>query len=159
MIINPNLPYGFVVFCDDVRHEITGKDTVVGAYGPQMMFRVQPPVSIPQLSVITWYRFAAENAPSSVEFRLVYETEGGETTTLDSATIDLSDRDFHQVPSNFVDKHALSYSEVRNLAHVRNLTFTQAGRLKSRIYFDDNELRVGTLGVSFQDAVGITELK
>lgn len=49
MIIRPKPPFGFSVFCDDVREEASGKVTLVGTYSGAMMVNGQTPLTIPML--------------------------------------------------------------------------------------------------------------
>jgi len=50
-IVNPTLPGGHVLFCDDIREEVTGKITYIGSYTNVMFVRVLP-ATIPQFCIV-----------------------------------------------------------------------------------------------------------
>lgn len=49
------------VFCDDARHEVNGKVTLVGCYGPDMLIGSFPAV-LPKL-VVNWHALAPLDKP------------------------------------------------------------------------------------------------
>lgn len=49
MIIRPKPPFGYTVFCDDIREESSGKVTLVGSYSGSMIVNGQTPLMIPML--------------------------------------------------------------------------------------------------------------
>lgn len=153
MITNPTLPYGFAIFCDDVRNEINGKTTFVGTYSQKLFFHGAPPAGLPLLSVCTWYRFAPTEVPLSLEFRLVYEAVSGEETLLQSVIIELPEEKPEIAPLKVSDEHAQRYLELRHIAQLRDVHFTEPGRLKVRVYDGDREVRIGTLHVEFVEPV------
>ena len=53
-------PYGITTFCDDIRHEVQNKLTLVGCYGPELLVGANPPVAIPKLGVFVQARFPPE---------------------------------------------------------------------------------------------------
>lgn len=42
-------PYGSVVFCDDIREEVSGKVTLVGCYGADLVVGGEVPAILPKL--------------------------------------------------------------------------------------------------------------
>lgn len=153
MIINPSLPHGFVIFCDDVREEVSGKTTIVGAYGQDLVFQSAAPATLSQIAVSTWYRLSPDRMPTAVEFRLVYETEAGEESILNSMTFDLDQSMFPQMPQQSQsDPNSTPFWELRHVSRHEHVTFLQPGRLKCRVHFDGNEVRIGTLKVSFLES-------
>ncbi len=42
-------PYGFTLFCDDLREEVGGKTTYVGVYGDAMYVKPELPFQLPKL--------------------------------------------------------------------------------------------------------------
>lgn len=49
------------IFCDDARHEVNGKVTLVGCYGPDMLVNAFPAV-LPKL-VVNWHALAPLEKP------------------------------------------------------------------------------------------------
>jgi len=48
-------PFGYTVFCDDIRNEIGGKTTLVGVYAGDLVLQSPLPASIPRLGVSLVY--------------------------------------------------------------------------------------------------------
>lgn len=44
-------PHGYTLFCEDVRHEVDGKITMVGVLGAEIVLQADLPSTLPQLSV------------------------------------------------------------------------------------------------------------
>lgn len=49
MIITPKVPFGHVIFCDDVREEVSNKFTLVGVYAGSIFVSGQSPFVLPLL--------------------------------------------------------------------------------------------------------------
>ena len=148
MIINPRLPTGFVIFSDDLRQEVTGKIIIVGAYSHDMIFTQPPPVILPQLVASIWYRLSPEEVPSSIEFRVVFETADEEPAVFYSHLLDLTKEELPTgAPSP--DANAVPYLEITHVAQLSNLVIAKPGSLRVRAYFDDNEVRLGTIMLNF----------
>ena len=47
------------------------------------------------------------------------------------------------------DLHPLPHYELFQIMQLGSVTFAEPGRLKCRAYYDDNEVRIGTLRVGF----------
>lgn len=48
-------PFGYVIFCDDVRNEVDGKTTIVGAYGADIVFGIPLPVTLGKFAMVVKY--------------------------------------------------------------------------------------------------------
>ena len=48
-------PFGYTIFCDDIRHEISGKTTFVGIYAGEMILHVPLPAIYPKLCLAIHY--------------------------------------------------------------------------------------------------------
>ncbi|GAN94051.1 hypothetical protein Gbth_044_008 [Gluconobacter thailandicus F149-1 = NBRC 100600] len=46
-----NTPFGTSIFCDDVRHEVDNKFSLVGCYGSQMLLNGSAPLKLPTFAV------------------------------------------------------------------------------------------------------------
>ena len=145
MIINPNFPSGYVVFCDDVRQEITGKTTQVGIYNGHMILFGSTPVVLPQLCAVITLRFL----PPKVSFRpifkifqtgreeAIYELEG-EVTPVEAL------EENTPLP---VDDGLIRFHSFYVLAQLQGLTITEACSLKVRAFIGQDEIRLGTLQI------------
>jgi hypothetical protein len=147
MIVNPTLPNGFVLFCDDVRQEVTGKTIFVGAYQHEMIFHASPPITIAILAASIWYRFSPADVPPRVEFRIVFENKAGERTVLYTNVADLTAP--AEVPPPPTDPNIQPYMEVHHVARMAQIVIPEAGLIRARVYVGDDEVRLGTLEASF----------
>jgi hypothetical protein len=75
MLILPTNPSGFSIFCDDIRYEMSGKQTYIGVYDGSMRIASSAPATIPQLCVLTNMRFDQENLPRTVTLKIIFEDE------------------------------------------------------------------------------------
>ncbi len=61
-----------VLYCDDIRHEITGKTTLVGVYGSVMFVR-EFPAMLPQLCVAVWVMLPFGAPPKSLRIKVLFD--------------------------------------------------------------------------------------
>ncbi|HVU31398.1 MAG TPA: hypothetical protein VHE36_13455 [Sphingomicrobium sp.] len=62
-VINPRLPSGYTIFCDDIRQEYNGKLTFVGAYADTLIINGPLPALLPKFCAMIVYR----EEPTSLE--------------------------------------------------------------------------------------------
>jgi hypothetical protein len=70
VIVGPKLPSGNVIFCDDIRLEASGKQTIVGMYGSEMYIQASGVAEIPFLYVIMRLMDDPDSYPRKVSFRV-----------------------------------------------------------------------------------------
>jgi len=51
----PREPFGWCLFCDDVRNEAGGKVSYMGVYGADIVFAQPLPVVVPQFAIVANY--------------------------------------------------------------------------------------------------------
>jgi hypothetical protein len=78
-------PFGYVIFCDDVREEVGGKLTIVGAYGADMVIAAILPVTIAKFAMVVKYfeRPGESTEPVRIEVYFPGDEEGKPATALD----------------------------------------------------------------------------
>jgi hypothetical protein len=78
-------PFGYVIFCDDVRSEVDGKTTIVGAYGSDIVFGVPLPVTVGKFAlVIKYFEMPGEsNEPVKIEVHFPWDVEGMPAVAVD----------------------------------------------------------------------------
>lgn len=132
----PN-PYGVTIFCDDVREEVSGKQTLVGVYGPELHYTGVFPARLPVL-----WSFVRVSVPGSEEFAnfdyVIKKEVDDKEITLVSFThpIDIKKLD----DSDKVTTIGLSIS-------IPDIQLEKDCRILSRGYFDDKEVKLGSLNV------------
>jgi hypothetical protein len=140
MIINPSLPGGYTIFCDDIRHEVSGKETLVGTYTNVMYVKGAPPFKLPKVCMAVVF----------IE----------ETDSLEPVTIKVFfPGDDDDAPSAFMEyqpqpelipppSEEFQMREARMLLELPNAEIKQFGRFRVRAYRGDDEIRLGTLLVA-----------
>lgn len=75
MIILPQRPSGYTIFCDDVREEITGKMTFVGVYSGSLVVKALTPLQLPVLCCNVTVALEEQGLPNGgrLEVRKLYE--------------------------------------------------------------------------------------
>ncbi len=149
MIINPSLPYGYVIFCDDVRHEMSGKVTLVGMYHANMTIFGEAPATIAQMFIATSLRVDPVELP--VDGRInIFDPD---------AERPIFETDFH-IPAEAmtinpypfpIDEGSVRYTEIVLYIPLRNVTVSKDTRLKVRAIIGDDEIRLGTLAITFAE--------
>ncbi|MDX2220816.1 MAG: hypothetical protein SF172_17480 [Burkholderiales bacterium] len=76
--------YGVTVFCDDIRHEVNGKMTLVGCYASELNFSGPPPGILPTFAALVNLRFPRESHFETLTLH-VTKIEGGDSTEIFSA--------------------------------------------------------------------------
>lgn len=144
MIIQPQFPTGFVIFCDDFREELGGKNTIVGTYGGEMTVFGVTPTYVPMLSVIVRYRDDPTTFPKLITFKISKETKSRKEVLVES-TINAP-----ALPSEFefpetTEPESKKFIEIQFVAKLAALEITEQCDLRVRAYVGDDEVRLGTL--------------
>ncbi|MDE0970443.1 MAG: hypothetical protein OSA51_13780 [Octadecabacter sp.] len=141
-------PYGTTIFCDNIRHEVNGKMTLVGCYASKLNFSGPPPSNLPTFAALINLRIPANVTFKRVSLR-VLKIEGDKETNILEIDIDTEKEASHLTASNDDEDD----SKVVNMTFPcqwEPLPFSKAGFIKVRAYLDyDREIRLGVLGVNF----------
>lgn len=139
-IINPTLPSGYVIFCDDIRHEVTGKTTFVGAYSVVMFINGTLPTVLPRICLAIAYR-EEQDSLEDVTIKVFFPGDEDESPT---ASFDLKPQaDMIPPPTD-----EFMMREYRLYLDLPGITLKQEGRIKVRAYRGDAEIRLGSLTVA-----------
>jgi hypothetical protein len=66
----PIVPYGTVIFCDDIRDEVGGKVSHMGVYQRHLYVHGDFPFSLPKFGMVLTYADDIDEAPEEVEFQI-----------------------------------------------------------------------------------------
>lgn len=145
-------PYGITTFCDDIRHEINGKLTLVGCYASSLNFNGPPPGRLPTFAALINLRVPTHIQFEKISLRVI-KVEGSEETIILEAEVENSKELSEVPPENTLDSQG--EGKVVLMAFPCQWTpmkFSKAGQVKVRAYLDnDREVRLGTLSVVFAD--------
>ncbi len=145
-IIPLSLPYGFVIFCDDIREEVRGKLTIVGVYGAEMTIFGAAPVVLPKLCVAIRFRDDPDTLPKKITFTITKET-ATETELLSETPLDAP-----SLPEEFefpesIGSDGTKFIEIGFNAEITGLMFTDKTTIRVRAIIDEEEYRLGALTV------------
>jgi hypothetical protein len=146
VIVNPSFPSGFVVFCDDVRQEVTGKVTMVGVYTGQMMLTGNLPVVLPQICAVTTFRLAPPTEQIKPIIRLFRSGQDEPLFEMEADIPAAQPSDFPPTPTD-QDPDAVKFLQMIITAQVQNLVITEPCTLKVRAFVGDDEIRLGALQI------------
>ena len=67
-----NLPYAYVTYCDDIRHEVDGKFSLMGVYGKNLLVFGDFPITLPKFIIVINYLDDPDNPPDSIKIRVYF---------------------------------------------------------------------------------------
>jgi len=138
VIIDPTLPSGHTLFCDDIRQEVGGKVSYIGIYAG-VMFVNEIPAQLSKLCLAITYRDSIE-ANGTVTIRVIYEVDG-EDQILTEADCELQGE--LALPTN--DEFRML--EMRLFIQIAPFQITNEGKLKVRVFKGEDKIRIGALEV------------
>ncbi|MFF8802271.1 MULTISPECIES: DUF6941 family protein [Bacteria] len=139
---------GDVIFCDDIRHEITGKAILVGAYGATLRTSGDLPFTIDRLVLACRLYIPAANIPKQAKF-LVYYPQSKEAPDFESELNmpeQLSVEKLALIPraeDRFEPRFQMSFQ-----IELEKIDIEIEGFIRVRAILDDEYVRVGDLRVS-----------
>ena len=146
MIINPSLPGGHVIFCDDIRHELNGKITFVGVYSNIMYINGTLPVTLPKVCMGIVYR-EEQDSLEPVTIKAFMPSGGGEETLIMEV---IYEPQAEMIPP---PTDEFTFREARFLLEVPNFAVVEEGRILVRAYRGDDEIRLGRLDIILNPAL------
>lgn len=155
MIYLPSLPSGFTIFCDDIRQEVSGKITLVGAYADEMTVFGEAPLVLPQLKALIVCRFPPANPPRLVTLKVLYTRKDAEDITLLESEIPcIYDEEKAGSAASIEEMAAnpdtFTFGELRTLASLSGISLLGPGFIRTRFLVGDDEIRLGALEIKLR---------
>ncbi|WP_062176425.1 hypothetical protein [Sphingopyxis sp. C-1] len=147
MIINPRLPTGHVVFCDDIREELGGKLTYVGVYRNALVISAAAPVTLPQLCAAVSLRIEPPTESLAITLRI---SRSDSDEALFEAQVELEAL-VAPPPSPFSDANSVPFFELFFPVRMQSLVIERDCAIKVRAHIGDDEIRLGAILVSFAE--------
>jgi hypothetical protein len=145
-IFVPTTPFGYTIFCDDVRQESNGKLFYIGVYQGDMIIHVQPPTMLPSFVAIVHY--LERPGESGLPVKMKMFAPGAESTPIFEFDVPVEQmRSSPLPPDKEGEDKVLRASIPMKLAP---FIVPSEGLIKIRAYRGDDEIRLGTLRVQFQ---------
>ena len=139
--------YGYALFCDDIRQEVGGKQTLVGLYTGGMSVQGKSPVVIPLFSALLNLVLPIDLDFNRVEFKLIKE--------LDDQSVDIFAAHTEEAKAQLVSRLDGVAPPEKLMAQIPvrmgNFVAEDGARIKARAFVDGREVRLGTLHISFSE--------
>lgn len=155
MIVNPSLPSGFVIFCDDIRHEINGKATYVGVYSGQLIIGGDLPITLPQLHAAITFRVAP---PSEIIKPIIRMNITGQDEALFEWKAEIApvvNQQDNIVSSENSD--SITIMQMGITAGLQSLVIRESCEIRVRAYIGDDEYRLGALQIVLASQIAVGE--
>jgi hypothetical protein len=142
-VIAPATPYGYTIFCDDLRQESNGKLIYIGVYTSEMIIFGDPPMLLPTFVAVTTYRERPRESDAPVQIKMF--VPGAPDVELELPVASMRSTQFAPEIEGEDRMHSA-------LIPIRSspLVVRQEGLIKVRAYRGDDEIRLGALAVKFQ---------
>jgi hypothetical protein len=144
-VIIPTTPYGYTIFCDDLRQEANGKLIYIGVYTDAMIIFGAPPILLPTFVAATTYRERPGESDAPVKIKMFVPGSDAAAAEIDLPVAIMRSAQF--TPETEGEDRMYS-----SLTPIRIVPFLlkQDGLIKIRAYRSDDEIRLGALAVKFQ---------
>lgn len=149
--------YGITVFCDDIRHEINGKITLVGCYASELNFSGPPPGVLPTFAALVNLRFPRGNTFETLNLS-VTKVEDGETSEIFAAETRIAPEAFLENSDSAAGNAGEKVLSVVVPIQWTPLVFSAPALVRVRAKLDSGkEVRAGSLVINFPAADGEEE--
>lgn len=144
--------HGITMFCDDIRHEIGGKMTLVGCYSSEMTFTNPAPGILPSFGALVNIRI-----PNNVRFRsftlkFIRDYNGGSDELL-SLDAEVPEKVFEEDQPSLTHSTADDSDKIFSLSipvQWHSLAIDSPGIIKVRLKLDTGqEIKAGSLKINF----------
>lgn len=145
-------PYGTTIFCDDIRHEVNGKLTLVGCYSAVLNFNGPAPGLLPTFAALVNIRIPKLINFNTIKLRVLKEG-GSEVDEIFEMEVGVDEK---------AKRAAFEGEDTKNKEEkILSMTFPlqwsplevkKSGFIKVRAHLDDGkEIRLGALKINFID--------
>ena len=144
-------PFGTTIFCDDIRHEMNGKITLVGCYSNELNFNGPAPGILPTFAAYISVKIPTEIKFDQIVLRVV-KKDGDEETEILKSEIVLDEVQKRQAyGSGDTAEHDHKVFSLNAPSKWTQLIFNKSGEIRVRADLDGrHEIRLGTLKVNFK---------
>ena len=140
--VAPTTPYGYTIFCDDIRQEMGGKVSHMGIYGGKLIVNSPLPVTLPKLALAVHYFERPSESTESVTLQIYMPGEADPITKVELPVIEARAQ---APPQDTPESDPLI--GVIGLIMVTPFEPKSEGLIRVRAYRGDLEIRLGTLSV------------
>lgn len=146
MIINPSSPDGYTLFCDDIRHEVTGKTTLVGIYNSQLIVTGNLPIVLPKLCASITIRL---NPPPHHLKPVIKVFRTDQDEPIFVCEVDIPAVHPNKIPrvTDHLEPDAVTFMQFSVNAQFESFQIERPCALKVRVFIGEDEIRLGALQI------------
>jgi hypothetical protein len=150
-ILSPSTPYGYTIFCDDLRREANGKALYIGVYAGSIIVPFIP-IGLTSLVAMVIYRerIGESTDPVTIKIFLPGGNDGSPTVTLELAMNE--NRNALKLDPSVEDLEQFISVEIPIL--ISPFLIGAEGFVRVRAYRGDDEIKLGSLRVQVGPVVG-----
>src|SRR5947208_9776772 len=137
----PNPRVANCIFCDDIRHEVGNKVSLMGVYSADVLFPMPPPVTFRTLGIVAWIIFDVDDRPTHFTLRVLIPPQRTEVVKMDADT--------EGEPLVHFERDEYSKGQFRVVSAINGITLTEEGFLEVMIDTERETVRAGRLRVRF----------
>ena len=143
--IGPTTPYGYTIFCDDIRREAGNKTSHMGIYGSTIEIAKPLPFTFPKFCFSVTYVERPGESTEPVELR-IYLPEDPEDAPTFKTDVPIEQMRTVELPASR-SSGDLTMQMGMNLM-LTPLVLKETGLIRVRAYRGDLEVRLGTIRVN-----------
>jgi hypothetical protein len=145
-------PYGYTIFCDDVREEVGNKISFMGIYRGHLIAKGPLPITLPKLCMIMTYCESRETAlrrSGNIIFNIFLpgDAEDVPSVALDFPFEEARNNALAQALPDQSDPDIESLVRIDVPCVVAPFVIQRAGILKIRAKFDNDVIKIGALRI------------
>jgi hypothetical protein len=148
LIIQPAIPGGHVVFCDEVRQEMSGKLLYIGVYNADMVIAGPAPAFLGQLCGVVSLRLPTVETDTKLVLKML---QSGRSEPLVEIEGELNAADVTAISSTrpMIDDQpeTKTIAQMFSVIMAQNIEINQDCVLRIKAYIGDDEVRLGALRV------------
>lgn len=134
-------PYGYSIFCDDIRQEVGNKLTLVGIYAGLMAFDTDFPVTIAKLCIVVNWVQGVDDEQHPVIVKVFHRIGDDDNLIIEG---EFPVAGFEGAPKLMPDATLITASVQIALSPI---TFGCPGPIKVRAYYKGEEFKIGRLEI------------
>lgn len=133
--------FAYALYCDDIRHEVGGKFSLIGCYRGDLIVVGDLPATLPKLCVAVWISTDIENPIKKASIRILQNEDEILSTELDVSSLEM-------LSGRGGDRNRMAISAQVVLSSFK---IERTGVLRTLIEVDGETLRAGGLILGAQE--------
>ncbi len=146
--IKPPDLYGYTIFCDDIRHEVGGKISIIGVYSGVMLTQAEFPLVLPKFCFNIHFFQAKAKVRSDCRINVFFPGDKEEEPSMITEFPQLSEKSIEKASERSpLPKSKQGYLVLRSSIILSPVTISRPGEINVRVIHGDSTINVGKLSV------------